>query len=157
MPLIFTYIMGCSLKLISMTLGACVKSFGKSDLALSTASFTFCKATSVGTLVPNSMVIAEKSCCELEVNFVIFAPVIPLICFSIGPVTRFSISLGELPTYTVCTNMVGIIISGNCSFGSVKNWNIPPRLINSISRYIEVLLVILQEVGLNSLNFSFIF
>ena len=38
------------------------KSLGKSDLALSTASFTFCKAISGFTSVLNSTVIAEKSC-----------------------------------------------------------------------------------------------
>ena len=89
---------GCSLKFTSITLGSCVKSFGKSPFALSTASFTFCKAISGLTLVLNSTVIAEKSCCETEVNLLIFTPVIALICFSNGRVTKFSISLGELPT-----------------------------------------------------------
>ena len=93
--------MGCSLSEISKAVGSCVRSLGRSCLALSIASFIFCSAISVFTSVSNSICMAEKSCCEVEVNFLIFAPVIPLICFSSGRVTRFSMSLGELPTYTV--------------------------------------------------------
>ena len=47
--------------------------------------------------------IAEKSCCDVEVTFSTLMPVMLLICFSMGCVTRFSISRGVLPAYTVCT------------------------------------------------------
>jgi hypothetical protein len=34
-------------------------------------------------------------------------------------------SLGEFPTYTVCTYIVGNATSGNCSFGNETNNEIP--------------------------------
>src|SRR5689334_8860405 len=53
--------------------------------------------------------------------------------------------------------MVGITISGNCSFGRVTNWYTPISDTKMISRYMDVLLFIAQLVGLNSLNFSLMF
>ena len=42
--------------------------------------------------------IRLKSVCDMELTLLTFSPEIPLICFSIGRVTSFSMSLGELPT-----------------------------------------------------------
>ena len=86
---------GISLKLISVTAGSWGKSFGKSERALSTASFIFCFASATFTSVLNSTNTLVKSC--VDVLFTFLTPDTPLICFSIGLATRFSISEGEVP------------------------------------------------------------
>ena len=111
--------MGISLKANSCASGCEVRLFGRSVLALSMASFTFNFASSVFTSVSNSTTIKLKSVCDVLVILLTLAPLIPFNCFSIGLVTRFSISFGELPTYTVVTLMVGTTISGNCSLGKL--------------------------------------
>src|SRR5436190_23406181 len=73
--------------------------------------------------------------------------------FSIGLVTRFSISFGELPMYTVAIEMVGTTISGYCSFGIPLNLINPYMEIMIAMIYIAVLLSTAQLVGLNCLNF----
>ena len=121
--------MGISLKANSCAFGWEVRSFGRSVLALSIASLTFVLASSVFTSVSNSITIRLKSVCDVLVIFLTFAPLIPFNCFSMGRVTRFSISLGELPTYTVVTLMVGTTMSGNCSLGIDVNWYSPYSVI----------------------------
>ena len=120
---------GISLKANSCALGCEVRLLGRSVWALSIASFTFNLASSVFTSVSNSIMIKLKSVCDVLVIFLTLAPLIPFNCFSIGLVTRFSISFGELPTYTVVTLMVGTTISGNCSLGIVLNLYNPNSVI----------------------------
>ena len=87
------------------------------------------------------------------VIFLTLAPLIPFSCFSIGLVTKFSISFGELPTYIVVTLIVGITISGNCSLGKELNFVKPISDTNTATIYTAVLLSTAQDVGRNSLNF----
>ena len=102
---------------ISIIVGSDFKSVGKVDLVLSTASFTFCFACATSIPELNSTTITEKSCTLLL--FIFFTPLIDLMFFSIGRVIKFSISVGDVPGYIVFTIIVGITISGNCSFGIV--------------------------------------
>ncbi len=149
----FTNMIGMSEKANSCTLGNWVRSAGRSVWALSTASLTFCFAISGLMSVSNSTMIKLKSVCEVELILFTFAPEIPFICFSIGRVTRFSISVGEFPTYTVVTDIVGTTISGNCSLGNVKKIYIPNPVIIIVMTYMVVRLSIAQLEGKNSLNF----
>ena len=59
-------------------------------------------------------------------------------------------SLGELPTYTVVTDIVGNTTSGNCSFGKVVNLIYPKSEIKMAIIYIAVRLSMAQLVGPNS-------
>ena len=99
LPYKFTFITGNSEKSSSNTLGSWSKSFGRSFLALSTASFTSCKASAAGTSKLNSAIMMEKSCTDVDLSLLI--PVSPFSSFSSGLVTRFSISEGEFPKYAV--------------------------------------------------------
>ena len=102
---------GNSEKSISITIG----SKSKSPFALSTPSFTSCKAVFSSISVLNSTIIEELSCKEEEVSFLI--PLIDFNSFSIGLVIKFSISAGEFPGYTVWTIIVGMTISGYKDLG----------------------------------------
>ena len=90
------------------------------------------------------------------VIFLTLAPLMPFNCFSIGRVTKFSISFGELPTYTVATLIVGTTISGYCSLGNVLNLYNPKAEIKIAMIYTAVRLSTAQLVGLNSFIFSLI-
>src|SRR3954468_21013222 len=104
----FTYIMGISEKAISLIIGSLVRVAGMSARASSTASLTFCLATSTFTSVLNSTTITETSCREVLLNFLI--PDTPFKRFSIGFVIVFSILVGEFPQLMVFTYIVGTVI-----------------------------------------------
>ena len=89
------FITGNSEGSISNTIGSTGKSSGSSFLDLSTASFTSCKAVFIFTSELNSIKILELSCDEFELMFLI--PSTVNTSFSIGLVTKFSISTGAFP------------------------------------------------------------
>ena len=89
------FMIGNSEKLTSATDGSRVKSFGKSAIALSTASCVRCFAMGTVTSVLNSTMMTDTSCKAFD--FTRFTPVIDLICFSIGLLIVFSMSEGVVP------------------------------------------------------------
>src|SRR5215510_14098281 len=92
----------------------------------------------------------------MDVLFIlrILAPLIPFNCFSIGRVTRFSISLGDVPAYNVDTYICGITMSGKFSLGrEVKIFN-PHNVTAIVATYATVVWSITQLVGLNFLSCS---
>ena len=88
---------------MSIMSGCVGKSVGKSLFDLSTASRTRCLAVSMDRSGSNSTMMDEKSGTELLVIF--FTSAIDFSCFSIGRVTKFSISSGEVPGYAVLTTI----------------------------------------------------
>ena len=114
-PEILTFMIGSWETSISMTSGSSVRSFGSSGLARSIASLTSILAASTSISVSNSTITLEKSCTDvLEISL---TPSSDLSSFSMCFVTRFSMSLGEVPSLTVMMKNCGNTTSGNCSLG----------------------------------------
>ena len=85
---------GQSLELTSMTWVSSA-SGGRSTFTVSTFSRTFCSASSMSTLVSNSMVTMEMLSADVEVIFLM--PLSAFISFSTRCVIRVSMSEGDTP------------------------------------------------------------
>ena len=94
LPVKETSITGAPEVLTSLMIESSASS-GRSDLAISTLSLTFCRASSMLTLGSNSIMMAETPSTLVEV--VSLMPGMPVSCRSIGIVTSVSMSPGDTP------------------------------------------------------------